>query len=81
MNRAEMRRAARNDKKSKTVTYNFTQEQLDTVIHERIGEKMDELKKEATEEAVNIAMVLLLTLPLEVLMDYYWPKSYEKRIP
>ena len=70
MNRAEMRRAARNDKKSKTATYNFTQEQLDAVIHERIGEKMDELKKEATEEAVNIAMVLLLTLPLEVLMDY-----------
>lgn len=81
MNRAEMRRAARNDKKSKTATYNFTQEQLDAVIHEQIGEKMDELKKEATEEAVNIAMVLLLTLPLEVLMDYYWPKSYEKRIP
>ena len=81
MNRAEMRRAARNDKKSKTATYNFTQEQLDAVIHERIGEKMDELKKEATEEAVNIAMVLLLTLPLEVLMDHYWPKSYEKRIP
>ena len=47
MNRAEMRRAARNDKKSKTATYNFTQEQLDAVIHERIGEKMDELKKEA----------------------------------
>lgn len=24
---------------------------------------------------------LLLTLPLEVLMDHYWPKSYAKRIP
>ena len=26
-------------------------------------------------------MVLLLTLPLEVLMDHYWQKSYAKRIP
>lgn len=39
------------------------------------------MKQEATEEAVNTAMVLLLTLPLEVLMDYYWKKSYAKRIP
>lgn len=26
-------------------------------------------------------MILLLTLPLEVLMDFYWKKSYAKRIP
>ena len=26
-------------------------------------------------------MILLLTLPLEVLMDHYWPKSYAKKIP
>lgn len=32
-------------------------------------------------DAVNNAMILMLTLPLEVLMDYYWPKSYAKRIP
>lgn len=31
--------------------------------------------------AVNTAMVLLLTLPLEVLMDHYWTKTYAKRIP
>lgn len=30
---------------------------------------------------INQAMILLLTLPLEVLMDHYWPKSYAKRIP
>ena len=33
------------------------------------------------DNAVNTAMVLLLTLPLEVLMDHYWKKSYAKRIP
>lgn len=26
-------------------------------------------------------MTLLLTLPMEVLMDHYWQKSYAKRIP
>ena len=32
-------------------------------------------------ESINTAMILLLTLPLEVLMDHYWPKSYAKKIP
>ena len=81
MNRAEMRRAAKNDKKSKTATYNFTQEQLDAVIKERVGEKIAEAKREATEEAVNNTLALLLTLPLEVLMDHYWTKTYAKKIP
>lgn len=40
-----------------------------------------EVKQEATDDAVNTAMVLLLTLPLEVLMDHYWTKTYAKRIP
>lgn len=26
-------------------------------------------------------MILMLTLPLEVLMDHYWKKSYARRIP
>lgn len=32
-------------------------------------------------QGVNQAMFLLLTLPLEVLMDFYWKKSYAKMIP
>ncbi len=39
------------------------------------------IRQEATDDAVNTAMVLLLTLPLEVLMDHYWTKTYAKRIP
>lgn len=77
MSRAERRRAQKNDEKSKTATYNFTKEQLDLLIKGKIAE----VKQEAIDEAVNTAMILLLTLPLEVLMDYYWPKSYAKRIP
>lgn len=81
MNRAERRRATREQEKAKTATYNLTQAQLDAMIQERIGEKLRQVKQEATEETVNTAMVLLLTLPLEVLMDFYWKKSYARRIP
>lgn len=81
MGRAERRRAQKNEQKAKTATYNLTKAQLDAVVREKIGDELSRIKQEATEEAVNTAMVLLLTLPLEVLMDYYWKKSYAKRIP
>lgn len=81
MRRAEMRRAERNYQKAKTATYNLTKAQLDAMVREKIGEELDKVKQEATDEAVNTAMVLLLTLPLEVLMDHYWKKTYAKKIP
>ena len=80
MGRAELRRAAREKRKSE-VTYNLTRAQLDAFIQEQIGHRIKEAKEEATSEAINQAIALLLTLPLEVLMDHYWPKSYEKRLP
>lgn len=81
MGRAEKRRASRAEKKAKTATYNLTKAQLGAMIHESIQDKLDELKEEATNDAVNTAMILLLTLPLEVLMDHYWQDSYAERIP
>ncbi len=81
MGRAEMRRAKKKEKKERTVTYNFTREQLNAEVQKQIEKEMSIVKQQATEEAVNTAMILLLTLPLEVLMDYYWKKSYAKRIP
>lgn len=81
VNRAQRRRQEREEMRAKTVTYNFTKEQLDHVIKEAVGDKLEKAKQEATDDAINTAMVLLLTLPLEVLMDHYWKKSYAKRIP
>ena len=81
MGRAELRRAEREKRKSETVTYNLTRAQLDAFIQEQIGYKIKEAKEEATSEAINQAIALLLTLPWEVLMDHYWPKSYAKRLP
>lgn len=79
--RAELKRKAREEKKAKTATYNLTQAQLDAMIQESVGKKIEQVKREATDEAVNTAMILLLTLPLEVLMDHYWTKTYAKKIP
>ena len=81
MGRAELRRAMKLEKKEKTATYNLTAAQLDALIQERLKKTYAEIKEEAVDEAVNTAMILMLTLPLEVLMDHYWTKSYEKKIP
>ena len=81
MGRAERRREQKSEQKSKTVTYNLTKEQLDAMVREKIGNELVRVKKEATDEAVNTALTLLLTLPLEVLMDHFWKKSYPQKIP
>lgn len=79
MTRAERRRAERETKTEPV--YSLTASQLRTAINNRVDERLAELKKQATDDAVNTAMLLLLTLPLEVLMDHYWQKSYPKKIP
>lgn len=81
MSRAEMRRAKREKEKSETATYNLTKAQLNAMVEKEVIDRIDKAKREATSDAVNTAMVLMLTLPLEVLMDHYWTKSYAKRIP
>lgn len=81
MSRAEMRRMQREKKKAKTVTYNLTKEQLNAMVEERIGSRIKEVKEAATYDAVNTAMTLMLVLPMEVLMDHYWQKSYATKIP
>lgn len=81
MGRAERRRAQREEQKVKTATYNLTKTQLDTAVRKQMESELERIKQTTMDDAVTTAMVLLLTLPLEVLMDYYWPKSYAQRIP
>jgi hypothetical protein len=81
MGRAERHRNAKNEKKERKTTYNLTREQLNNMVHERIEKELVRMKQEAMEEAVNTAMLLLLSLPLKVLMEHYWTKSYPKRMP
>lgn len=81
MGRAEKKRTQKLEQKTRTATYNLTKAQLDEAVRKQVGKELERIKQEATDDAVNTAMILLLTLPLEVLMDYYWTKSYDKRIP
>ena len=85
MNRAEIRRFEREKIKEKTRTYNLTKAQLDALVRERVQSELNDIKakikKEATEDAVNTAMVLMLTLPLKVLMVDYWSGEQLEQIP
>ena len=81
MTRAERRRNERAAIKAKTKTYNFTREQLDTAIRAGVEKEVEGIRKQATEEAINKAMILSLIFPLYVLRDHYWKKTYTRRLP
>lgn len=81
MNRQQRRAAERKEHKSRTKTYNLTETQLQDRVRETVKMELKEQHEEVINDAVNTAMILLLTLPLEVLIDHYWPRSYTKKIP
>ena len=65
----------------KVKTYILTEAQLQAYVRQAIEKELKNSHEEVMNESINTAMILLLTLPLEVLMDHYWPKSYAKKIP
>ena len=81
MNRQQRRAAERKEQKVRTKAYNLTEAQLQTYVRQAIEKELKNDHEEIMNESTNTAMILLLTLPLEVLMDHYWPKSYAKKIP
>ena len=82
MTRAEKRRLEKiESKRDKTPTYQFTKEQIDAMIQEETEKRLSSIKQEVTDEAISTAMVLLFTLPMEVLMDHFWTKSCGQKIP
>ena len=68
MDRAGKRRAEKEKRKRETSTYNLTKAQIDREIEKSIGKKLEEIKMESTDAA----MVLTLTIPIKVLVEYYW---------
>ena len=68
MNRAGKRRAKKQENKKKTATYNLTKAQIDREIEKSIGKKLEDIKMESTDAA----MILTLTIPIKVLVEYYW---------
>ena len=68
MNRAELRRQAKQKTKKEKV-YTLTQGQI------------DKIKADAVNEAVDVSFALMLAVPTNVLARCYWEKSATKRIP
>ena len=68
MNRAGKRRAEKEKRKRETSTYNLTKDKIEREIEKSIGKKLEEIKMESTDAA----MVLTLTIPIKVLVEYYW---------
>lgn len=68
MNRAELRRQAREYGKKEKV-YTLTQGQI------------DKIKEDAVQEAVDVSFALMLAVPTNVLARCYWEKTASKRIP
>ena len=81
MNRQQRRAAERKEQKARPKVYNLTEAQLQAYVRQAIEKELENSHEEAVNESTNTALILLLTLPLEVLMDHYWPKSYVKKIP
>lgn len=81
MNRQQRRYTERKNQKYKTATYNLTKSQIDNAVKDSVKSELGRAYQDGVNDGVNQAMILLLTLPLEVLMDFYWKKSYAKRIP
>lgn len=81
INRQQRRAAERKNQKYKTATYNLTKSQLDNAVKDSVKAELEKAYQDGVNKGVNQALILLLTLPLEVLMDFYWQKSYAKRIP
>lgn len=84
MNRAQRRRLKKKEEKA-PAKYVFTKETLDAYVKQAVEreyqEKINEAKAAAMEAATDYAIMLLFALPLEVLKNHYWKKSYKKRLP
>ena len=78
MNRQQRRANERKTQKYHKSTYNLTRSQLDSVIRESIDNEIKQAYRDGLDEGVNQAMILLLTLPLEVLINFYWGADQKK---
>lgn len=81
MNRQQRRKAARTEGTAKKLARQMVQENARDIVKQAAKQELNRSREEAFNDAMNQAMLLTLVLPLKVLMDIYWPKSYKKRLP
>lgn len=76
MNRAQRRLANKNNPK-----YSVKKSEIKSLAKKAFQEDVDRLKEEIYEEARIDFMVGALALPMMVLMEHFWQKSYAQKIP
>lgn len=74
MNRAERRRQAKQQKRA-NATYNVSQAQIRNIAEKQLSEAYEE----GFSNGLNQALVLMWTLPLMVLRDHFWQKSFQRQ--
>ena len=50
---------------------------MDSLVKMKVEQEKDAIAQEISTQV----LALLFVLPMEVLMDFYWTKSYAKKIP
>ena len=78
MNRAQRRKAGNT---AKEPTYCFTRAQIKGMIDEAVENELAKEREEIVRKAEDRATAIMFAVPMEVLMDHFWPKSYRKQIP
>ena len=81
MNRQQRRANEHKNQKYYNATYNLTRSQIDSTVRQQIDKELKQAHQDGLSEGTDRAMALLLMLPLKVLMDFYWKKSYAKKLP
>lgn len=78
MNRAQRRKTGNTEKEP---VYCFTKYQIQAMIDEAVEREMAKEREEITRKAEHKATAIMFTVPMEVLVDHFWPKSYPRQIP
>ena len=78
MNRAERRRQRKTEKR-RTATYNLTSDQLQQAVKQESDKYIRAAYDDGFDAGINKALVLMWCLPLLVLREHFWQKSFPTR--
>lgn len=81
MSRQQMRAAKRKETKNRTATYNLTKNQLNGAIKTAAKREIEEAYQRGLADGARRSFMLMMAIPVKILMDNYWRKTYKKRLP
>lgn len=73
MNRQQRRAKERENRK-----HALSKAEIDSTVRKSIDRELKQAYEDGMDEGVHQAMILLLTLPLEVLINFYWGADQKK---